>query len=136
MKQNQIPKTQRFTKKYSKYEDPVVISGYQFFVGGLVMILIGSLAGGHIQMPDIKALGVLVYLALLSAAAYSLWGVLLKYKPVSKVSIYSFMTPVCGVILSNIMLSESSNVSVLNLVFALLLVSGGIFMLNHNKEKK
>ena len=123
-----------FTKKYSKHEDPVVISGYQFFIGGLVMVAIGLTSGGHIQIPDFKAAGVLLYLAVLSAAAYSLWGVLLKYNPVSKVSIYSFMTPVCGVILSNIMLDEASKVSGLNLVFALLLVSGGIFLLNYKKD--
>ena len=123
-----------FTKKYSKYEDPVIISGYQFFIGGLAMIAIGFVSGGHVQMPDIKAAGVLVYLAFLSAAAYSLWGVLLKYNPVSKVSIYSFMTPVFGVILSNIMLSESGSVSLLNLILAMVLVSGGILMLNYKKN--
>lgn len=123
-----------FTKKYSKYEDPVIISGYQFFIGGLVMIVIGLVWGGHIQIHDVKAAGVLVYLAFLSAAAYSLWGVLLKYNPVSKVSIYSFMTPVFGVILSNIMLSEAGSVSLLNLILAMVLVSGGILMLNYKKN--
>lgn len=123
-----------FIKKYSNREDPVVISGYQFFMGGLVMIAIGIASGGHVQIPDIKALGVLIYLAFLSAAAYSLWGVLLKYNPVSKVSIYSFMTPVFGVILSNIMLNENSAVSPLNMALSMVLVSLGIFMLNYKKE--
>lgn len=123
-----------FIKKYSNKEDPVVISGYQFFMGGLVMVAIGLISGGHIQIPDIKALGVLIYLAFLSAAAYSLWGVLLKYNPVSKVSIYSFMTPVFGVILSNIMLSESGAVSPVNMALSMVLVSLGIFMLNYKKE--
>ncbi len=121
-------------KKYSHREDPVVISGYQFFIGGLVMIAIGLLSGGHIQLPDLKAAGVLIYLAFLSAVAYSLWGVLLKYNPVSKVSIYSFMTPVFGVILSNIMLDEAGLVATLNLVLAMALVSLGIFMLNYKKD--
>ena len=123
-----------FIKKYSNREDPVVISGYQFFMGGLVMIAIGLLFGGHVQIPDIKALGVLIYLAFLSAAAYSLWGVLLKYNPVSKVSIYSFMTPVFGVILSNIMLNENSSVAPINMALSMVLVSLGIFMLNYKKE--
>lgn len=121
-------------KKYSKTEDPVVISGYQFIMGGLVMIAIGILMGGRIVIPDVKSLGVLVYLSFLSAAAYSLWGVLLKHNPVSKVSIYSFMTPVFGVILSNLMLSEASQVSALNLFLAMVLISGGIIMLNYKKE--
>ena len=98
------------------------------------MIAIGLLSGGHVQLPDLKAAGVLIYLAFLSAIAYSLWGVLLKFNPVSKVSIYSFMTPVFGVILSNVMLNEAGLVAPLNLVLAMALVSLGIFMLNYKKD--
>lgn len=123
-----------FIKKYSKHEDPVVISGYQFFIGGIVMILIGLAMGGRVQFPSMTAAGVLIYLAFLSATAYSLWGILLKHNPVSKVSIYSFMTPVFGVILSNIMLDEASRVGTLNLIVAMLLVSGGILLLNYKKD--
>ena len=48
----------------------------------------------------------MIYLALLSAVAYGLWSVLLKYNPVSRVTIYAFMTPVMGVLLSALMLGE------------------------------
>jgi drug/metabolite transporter (DMT)-like permease len=123
-------------KRYSDREDPVVISGYQFILGGAVMIAVGLLFGGVIVLPNLKAVGVLLYLSLLSAVAYSLWGVLLKYNPVSKVSIYSFMTPVFGVLLSNLMLTEKSNVPLLNLVFALILICGGITILNYKKDSK
>lgn len=121
-------------KKYSQYEDPVVISGYQFIIGGIVMVLVGLLSGGRIVFPNAVAYGVLIYLALLSAAAYSLWGVLLKHNPVSKVSIYNFMTPVFGVILTSIMLTEQSKVEPLTLVITLILISTGIFILNYKKE--
>ncbi len=121
-------------KLFSKYEDPVILSGYQFIAGGIVMIIIGAALGGQVVFPDIKAMGVLVYLAFLSAIAYSLWGVLLKFNPVSKVTIYSFMIPVFGVLLSNIMLTEQSNVSPLNLLIALVLLSVGKIMLNYKKE--
>ena len=123
-------------KKYSNREDPVVISGYQFIFGGFVMILVGLLFGGVIVLTSIKAVAVLLYLALLSAVAYALWGVLLKYNPVSKVSIYSFMTPVFGVFLSNLLLTEKSNVAPLNLILALILICGGITILNYQKKKK
>lgn len=121
-------------KIYSKDEDPVVLSGYQFILGGLVMVLIALLSGGVIVVDSLKAAGVLTYLAFLSAIAYSLWGVLLKHNPVSKVSIYSFMIPVFGVLLSNLMLTESSNVSPINIIITLVLVSTGIIMLNYKKE--
>ena len=121
-------------KRYSEYEDPVVISGYQFIIGGLVMIAIGAVMGGTVVFESAKAVAVLVYLAFLSAIAYSLWGVLLKFNPVSKVSIYSFMIPVFGVLLSNLLLTEQSNVAPVNLLITLILVCGGIFILNYKKD--
>ncbi|MDO4617903.1 MAG: DMT family transporter [Clostridia bacterium] len=121
-------------KIFSKDEDPVVISGYQFIIGGLVMILVGLSFGGYIVIESVKATLVLLYLAALSATAYSLWGVLLKHNPVSKVAIYSFTTPVFGVLLSYLMLTENSNVSPVNLIVTLFLVGGGIFILNYKKN--
>ena len=124
------------TKRFSSDEDPVVISGYQFFMGGILMSIIGFVFGGRITLGAVEGILVLLYLGMLSAVAYSLWGVLLKYNSVSKVTIFSFMTPVFGVILSKIMLTDSGNVPIINLIFALLLVCIGIFMLNYQKEKK
>lgn len=121
-------------KRYSSYEDPVVISGYQFFMGGIVMIITGICFGGVMFVPSITAFLVLTYLAMLSAVAYALWGVLLKHNPVSKVTIYSFSIPVFGVLLSNLMLSEQSNVQPLNLLFTLILICTGIIILNYNKK--
>ena len=123
-------------KKFSKKEDPVIISGYQFVLGGFVMIAVGLILGGVIVVESFKAVMVLCYLSFLSAIAYALWGVLLKYNPVSKVAIYSFMTPVFGVLLSNLMLAEKSNVAPLNLIFALVLICSGIAMANYSKSKK
>ncbi len=122
-------------KRFSKSEDPVTISGYQFILGGIVMIVIGLSLGGKIEVNDMKSLAVLLYLALLSALAYSLWGILLKYNPVSKVTVYNFMTPVFGVLLSKLILtSEASNVDPLNLALTLVLICSGIIMLNYKKE--
>ena len=123
-------------KKFSSREDPVVISGYQFIAGGLFMTLTGLIFGGKVVFPDFKSVAVLIYLAFLSAAAYSLWGLLLKYNPVSKVTIYSFTTPIFGVILSEIMLAgEDSNVNYLNLAITLVLVCTGIILINYKKSE-
>lgn len=122
-------------KRFSKYEDTVVMSGYQFVAGGIVLAAVGFAMGGRLQLESFTAFAILLYLAALSATAYSLWGVLLKYNPVSKVSIYSFMTPVFGVVLSVLMLPESSNVELLNLFITLALVCSGIFLINYNKTK-
>lgn len=123
-------------KIFSKSEDPVVISGYQFMLGGTVMIVVGLLAGGKIDHFDLTGAAILVYLSFLSAIAYALWGMLLKFNPVSKVTIFSFMTPVFGVLLTKLMLPEESTVKLVNLLISLVLVCLGVFMLNYVKQTK
>lgn len=123
-------------KVFSKYEDAVVISGYQFILGGIVMVVVGLVLGGRIDHFGTVGVLILLYLSLLSAVAYALWGLLLKYNPVSRVTIFSFMTPVFGVLLTNLMLTEKSEIPLLNLVLALLLVCVGVFLVNYNFEKR
>ena len=125
-----------FMKRFSKYEDPVVLSGYQFIFGGAFMILVGAFLGGKISLESSKGVIILIYLAFLSAIAYALWGMLLKYNPVSKVTIFSFTTPIFGTILSLIFLPESSGVDIINLIITLFLVSGGILLLNYQPKSK
>ncbi|MBQ7390605.1 MAG: DMT family transporter [Clostridia bacterium] len=123
-------------KIFSKSEDPVVISGYQFMLGGAVMIVVGLIAGGKIDHFDLGGAAILVYLSFLSAVAYALWGILLKFNPVSKVTIFSFMTPVFGVLLTKLMLPEESTVQIVNLLISLVLVCLGVFMLNYTRVIK
>ena len=130
-----------FMKKFSAYEDPVVISGYQFIIGGAFMIIAGLIFGGKISFGDTAGVVILVYLSFLSAVAYAVWGVLLKYNPASRVSIYNFTTPVFGSILSYIFLvGERDNINLVNLFVSLVVVSLGILLLNLNvnigKNKK
>ena len=48
-------------KIFSKKEDPVVISGYQFMLGGAVMIIVGLIAGGKIDNFTLGGAAILVY---------------------------------------------------------------------------
>ena len=125
-----------FMKRFSKHEDPVVLSGYQFIFGGGFMILVGLLSGGKVSLSDPKGVAILVYLSFLSAVAYAVWGMLLKHNPVSKVTIFSFTTPIFGTVLSLLLLPESSGVDLVNLMITLLLVCGGILLLNYQKAAK
>ena len=118
-------------KRFSKHEDPVVISGYQFIIGGAFMIILGLSLGGRFSLSSFGGVMLLVYLAFLSAIAYAVWGLLLKYNPVSRVSIFSFTTPIFGTVLSVILLPGTSGVRTLNLIITLALVSLGIFLLNY-----
>ena len=90
-------------KKYSEKHDTVLLSGYQFMVGGFVLTLIGlpwGISEGLERLTvQAGAIGILLYLALVSSVAYTVWGLLLKNNDVSRMSIFGFMTPVMGVIL-------------------------------------
>jgi drug/metabolite transporter (DMT)-like permease len=123
-------------KRFSKHEDPVVISGYQFIIGGAFMIILGLSLGGEISLSDGGGIALLIYLAFLSAIAYALWGLLLKFNPVSRVSIFSFTTPIFGTILSILLLPGTSGTSPINIAVTLVLVSAGIFLLNYSGRKK
>lgn len=117
-------------KNYSQREDPVIISGYQFILGGIVMIAVALLAGGRLGFSGPAALLLMVYMAMISAVAYSLWGLLLKYNPVSKVSVFGFMTPVFGMFLSAVLLGEGAQMPWLQSLAALILVCAGIYIVN------
>ena len=123
-------------KKFSGREDPVVISGYQFMLGGAVMAVVGFAFGGRVDLSSPVGVLVLVYLSALSAVAYALWGVLLKHNPVSKVTIFSFTTPVFGVILTKLMLPDESQIHIANLLISLVLVALGVFILNYVPRQK
>lgn len=120
-------------KRYSQKENPVVLSGYQFIFGGIIMTICGLIMGGQLTGWCLKSVVLLVYLALISSVAYSVWGILLKHNPIGKVAVYSFTNPIFSVILSFIFLGESSSFG-LELVVALLLVCGGIYLVNRVKE--
>lgn len=123
-------------KIFSGDEDPVVISGYQFVMGGAVMVAVGLILGGKIDNIDLSAIAILIYLSALSAVAYALWGILLKHNPVSRVTIFSFMTPVFGVLLTALILPDESTVHPVNLLISLVLVCLGVFLLNYVHNPK
>lgn len=119
-------------KKYSRVENPVTLSGYQFFFGGVIMTAVGLAFGGTLHGFTAGSVLLLVYLAMISAVAYSLWGILLKHNPVSKVAVYGFMNPVFGVILSAVLLKEQNQAFTLQGLVSLILVCIGIYVVNRD----
>lgn len=123
-------------KIFSKDENPVLLSGYQFASGGIMMTVIGYLMGGRLNPTCASAYALLIYMAFISAAAYSLWGILLKYNPVSKVSVFGFANPVFGVILSAVILGENGAAFGIQSLVALIMITAGIIIVNtgHSSE--
>ena len=110
-------------KNYSKKDNPVMLSGYQFIFGGIVMVILGLVMGGRITHVSVSAILMLFYLACISAVAYSIWGILLKHNPVF------------GVLLSAWWLGEGSRELGINALIALVLVCIGICIVNLKGKK-
>ena len=121
---------------FSRKVSPVILSGTQFTMGGVVLILIGIGMGGHFG--NITAVGVVIifYLAMVSAVAYTLWSVLLAWNDVSKVAIFGFVNPLCSVILSALILGEVKQAFNTGSLVALLLVCAGIYIVNCKAKQK
>lgn len=125
--------SQVYMKKFSASESPVLLSGWQFTFGGAVMWAFGAVCGGHMEIREPAGWAILLYLSFVSAAAYSLWATLLKHNPVSKVTVFGFLNPMCGVIISSIVLREENAFGMAG-VISLLLVCIGILIVNYEKR--
>lgn len=122
-------------KKYSQKEDPVVLTGYQFLFGGLVLTAAGILGNGKLLPESASAWGLMAYMVFLSAVAYTLWSVLLKYNDVSHVTVYNFTNPVFAVLLSALVLREQNTFTAIQCIISLVLVCLGILIVNKKKKE-
>ncbi|MFI3172218.1 MAG: DMT family transporter [Eubacteriales bacterium] len=123
-------------KKYAGFMDSVKLCGYQFFAGGIVLCIVSVFVGINIPEVTISGIMCVLYLAMVSAVAYSMWSVLLSKYNVSQITIFTFSTPMFGTVFSCMFdRSELSNLSHYT-VIALLLVIMGIVIINKETRKK
>ena len=115
-----------YGKKVSQNMDSVIMTGYQLAFGGLLLTVGGYVFGGSLAGFTLKSSALLLYMALLSAVGIAVWSILLKYNRVGMVTIFNFLVPIFGAILSAIFLGES--ILDWKNVFALVFVSAGIFL--------
>ncbi len=111
---------------------PFAITGWQLTIGAILLLVIGlpQLQAGAIQFTPLGT-GLLLYSAVLSATAFALWYSLLKYHKASKISMYKFIVPVSGVLLSSLFIpGEQLNVLI---VGAFMMVALGIVVVNYRR---
>lgn len=121
---------------FSSEDDPVSLSGSQFFLGGVLLVIVGIGMGGHIPVGNWMGYGILFYLACVSAIAYTLWSVLLSHNPVSRIGIYNSLIPVLGVVLSALILQEMKQAYAIKTWISLVLVSLGIYVVTKSKKAR
>lgn len=115
-------------KKVSVGRNPVQITAFQLMIGGLVLTIIGIICGGQLPFGRLQSILILLWLAFVSAAAFSIWTALLKYHPASMITVFNLLVPVFGTVLSGILLGE--NVFKIETFISLLLISLGIAVVN------
>lgn len=117
-----------YGKRLTRRLDPVTVTGGQLLFGGLVLCAAG-VAGGSGPLPFTPAsAAVLAYLAALSAVAFTIWTALLKHNKVSSITVFNFLIPVSGAILSALILGDS--ILELRYLVALPAVCAGVLLVN------
>ncbi|MDD5923103.1 MAG: DMT family transporter [Eubacteriales bacterium] len=120
--------------KYGQSDNPMVLSGWQFLTGGIGILATGFLFGGRLTAWNFRGIAVLVYLAFVSACAYTVWSFLMKKHEVSQVSMFNLANPIVSVLLSALILGEGAEAFSGAMLAALLLVSVGIYIVTKGSE--
>lgn len=121
------------SRRASVYDRPISVTGWNMLLGGVILCAAGLLSGGRLSSLTPAGSAALLYLAFLSAAAFTLWNMLLKYRPLSSIAVYNFMIPVTGTLLSSLLLGE--DIWRLKYLLALALVCAGIIITNRRTAK-
>lgn len=121
-----------YGKHVSRHMDAMVMTGWQLAIGGLILLAGGHAAGGSLGAMTPASTALLLYLVLLSAVAFTVWSLLLKHNPVGRISVFAFLIPVFGAVLSALFLNETI-LEWKNLA-ALILVCGGIWLVTRTRS--
>lgn len=120
-----------YGKSISNRMDAMIMTAWQLAIGGLALLVAGYATGGTLGAITPAAMALLVYLALLSAVAFTVWSLLLKHNPVGRITVFAFLVPVFGALLSALFLNETI-LEWKNLA-ALVLVCAGIRLVTRMK---
>jgi len=120
-------------KNEAKEQDVLYMTSWQMLIGGGALLAVGMAFVGPLPFVFTwKSALILLYLALLSAVGFVLWNNVMKYNKVGSISMYLFLVPVFGVILSALILNEQLHLIVL---IALGLIVSGIVLVNRPHKR-
>lgn len=114
-------------QRITQYVHPALLAGWQMLFGGGALVLAGLLGGGTLRGGAAPGWLLTGFLAVQSAAAFSLWNLLLAKAPVSSIGIYTCLIPVVGVF-SSLALPDEPPLTAGVLGALLLCVLGVVFV--------
>jgi drug/metabolite transporter (DMT)-like permease len=101
-------------------------------VGGLLLVAVSLVLGASVPAVSVAGIALLLALAAISAIAYVLSLLPLRYFPASEVSVYNLLIPIFGVVLSGLVLSE--DILKWNYPVSLGLIAAGIVFVNFRRK--
>jgi drug/metabolite transporter (DMT)-like permease len=114
--------------------DTKIMTGYAMLVSSIGFFVIGyGMVGSYSFVFTFHAVLLLFYLGGMSATALLLWNDLMRCYPVGRVSLFLFLIPVFGVIISSVLLNEPIKS---NTFLALAFVIIGIIVVNRKKNDR
>ena len=122
------------SKKLAKARDPVALTAWQLLFGGALLTVAGLIFGGRLDLFNGHGLPILLWLAFVSAAAFTVWTALLKHHPADRISVFNLLVPVFGTVLSGLLLGENAFRPEVGL--SLLLIAAGIVLVNLSRGEK
>ena len=121
-----------YSKHSVKNSDPFLLTAIQMGMGGLMLLALGLVLGGKLPIITVNGIILLLYLTIVSSAAFSLWTMLLRDYSAALVGMFNFLTPVFGTVFSYIlsMLGFLDEISAFTpyTVLAIICSAGGIFL--------
>ena len=101
-------------------------------VGGLLLVIVSLTLGARVPSVGAAGVALLFALAAISAVAYVLSLLPLRYFPASEVSVYNLLIPIFGVVLSGLVLGE--DILKWNYPVSLGLIALGIVFVNFRRK--
>lgn len=107
-------------------------SAYQLMIGGVLILAVAVPLGGSFALSWTSVL-LILYLAFVSAAAFTLWTALLVYHEAGRVLVFNMLIPVTGALWSFLILGERRILEPLYLV-SIFLTAAGIILVNYQRK--
>ncbi|SSC12546.1 DMT(Drug/metabolite transporter) superfamily permease [Mesotoga infera] len=121
-------------KEISREANPIIVTTWQMIVGSLILLLIGLvfMKPGDILHISEKGWLLILYSGAISSIIFPLWYSVLKYNKAGEITVYKFIVPLAGTLISSLIVP--GEVIPPALPAALFLVAIGIMIVNYHRK--
>lgn len=119
------------SKKVFLHVKPITSTGISQLFGGVVLLILGKMLGGSMQLSMDSSIFIMGYICLASITSYCLWNTVVKDGELSKLFIIKFAEPAFACVFGALILRE--DIFQLQYLIAFLLIAGGIVVVTGEK---